>query len=162
MKTFLLFAIAFVVAGLTTAQSVGQVATSQSPPQIVAKVFFPNESGSIPTTTLVTPQKPSVYRITVFWETTALGTSGLMCGSLNWTDYSPLVVGSAGLPCIAVATNAHRQGYGYGGTNGGTETYVIQAKPYTPVTFSTSPARGFRVSGSPEYALSIIVEDLTP
>ena len=122
----------------------------------VAYFALTGQTGPIANTTLAVPQKPTLYRISLYWEATTLGTGGVMCGSLYWTDFSP-TPGAGGFNCIPVAPNT-----GFGPNYAQGQTFVVQAKPGTPVTFNTFVDTSNLLSGNPEYAIFITVENLTP
>lgn len=149
-------AIALAVSSVAFPQDHGQKAPPQKSNSATVKLALTRQTGPIATTTLVIPQKPTLYRISLYWEATTLGTGGVMCGSLDWTDFSP-TPGDAGFNCIPVAPNT-----GFGPNYAQGQTFVVQAKPGTAVTFNTFVDSSNQLSGSPEYAIVIAVENLTP
>jgi hypothetical protein len=149
-------AITLAVSSVAFPQDHGQRAAPQKSNSAAVNLALTKQTGPIATTTLVVPQKPTLYRISLYWEATTLGTGGVMCGSLDWTDFSP-TPGDAGFPCIPVAPNT-----AFGPNYAQSQTFVVQAKAGTPVTFNTFVDSNNQLSGSPEYAIIIAVENLTP
>jgi hypothetical protein len=149
-------AIALVFSCAAIPQASAQKALTQKTNPAISTVVLTRQTGPIATTTLAVPQKAALYRVSLYWEATTLGTTGAMCGSVDWTDYSP-TPGTAGFNCIPVAPNTP-----FGPNYAQSQTFVVQAKPGTPVTFNTFVDISNQLSGSPEYAIFITVETLVP
>src|ERR1700730_14701003 len=149
-------AITLAVSSVAFPQEHGQKTAPQKSNSATVNLTLTRQTGPIATTTLVIPQKPTLYRISLYWEATTLGTGGVMCGSLDWTDFSP-TPRDASFNCIPVAPNT-----GFGTISAQSQTFVVQAKPGTAVTFNTIVDSSNQLSGSPEYAIVFAVENLTP
>jgi hypothetical protein len=148
-------------------------------PRVVAKVALTGQTAPIPTTTLFTPAKDGLYRISSYGVVTVPSTSsGLWEVQLNWTDDSgpqgcaPYPIDSGGpspSPCVLLGLysdgtpgiNNYGQGFGSGYYNPPNTTAVVQAKAGAAITYSVvaDPNSGGSPTGS-TFELFISVEQL--
>jgi len=113
-------------------------------PNIVAQVSLTGQTGSIPATTLLTPQANGLYRVSwVVVVTTASSTGSVISGQLTLADDS----GPAGCYPFVTPTSGTSTG-SYGGM------CVARANSGTPLSYFLA------VSGTPTYELFITVEQL--
>jgi hypothetical protein len=137
-------------------------------PRVVAKVALTGRTAPIPTTTLFTPAKDGLYRISSYGVVTVdISTFGQWDVLLNWVDDSgpELCGGSNGAqPCALMYMwtdsplhyGAGIGGYSYAAPN---TTTVVQAKAGVPVTYSVVADANGSPTGS-TYELFITVEQL--
>ena len=128
-------------------------------PRIINRLVLAGQTSFIPQTTLFVPIESSLFRISVYAETTASGGSGTLCGSLFWVDdgggteiATNLLAGALGFsPQCLDLSSTRVAGYS-------SSTFTIRATAQTPVQYETH----FSVppSSSVQYSLFITVEQL--
>jgi hypothetical protein len=134
-------------------------ATTYSSPQIVAKGKFPNQTVAIPTTTILTPAKDGLYRLSVYVTMTTTGNPGSTWNyNLSWTDDA----GPQSLPSFLFALDYLTGPFfqfaniGFGASLGGPVT-VFEAKAGTPITYSVTQSGP---ADSSAYSLYYVLERL--
>jgi hypothetical protein len=147
-----------VLALLSLSQSVtrvhGQAETTTHTPIIVKRIVLTHQTGAIGLTPLFTSTKDGLYRISGYAEMTTLGTDGDICGSLYWYDDA----GEQNAPLYNNMNVLYANCLGAAISTSATATTAIFAKAGQQVSFQTYLLRP--ISGSPEYALFITVEQL--
>ncbi len=117
-------------------------------PRVVARVSLTGQTGSIDTTTLLTPPKDGLFRVSAYGVPTVLSTFGAIYFRLNWVD-------DAGQEqCPYYGGEGCFVFYPYGITYGA-DTFLVRAKAATPVTYSV-----FYDGSGAQYSLFITVEQL--
>ena len=109
-------------------------------PQIVRKVKLLAQTSGIGTTTLATPTAQTLYRISVFWDTTVpLDNGSYWCFQVNWTDN-----GGAQNNASTLNTLSNAQGT----NNYSTWTTTVLANAGTAVTYSVLASGSSDACGS--------------
>ena len=123
-------------------------------PTTVAQVALKNQSQAIPLTTLFTPQKDGLFRISAFLEVTTRQAQSInLCYNLFWRDDTPVPestvpTSQSGLECVNVQI--------LGGPDGLAQfSFVTRLKANAPVNYDTIGT----LQGA-QYGLFITVEEL--
>lgn len=122
---------------------------------IVANRALTAQTAPIPTTTLYTPKRDGIFRVTIYFETTTLGDSGVMCGSIGFEDDAAVTSKLAEFDCIDLVYPNNE-----GRLTTASQSIVIRDKAGTPITFQTFVGGPSVVSGDPVYAIFFTVEQL--
>ena len=171
MKQTICFASLFVISLLLVSLRQGQPATPNAPEtneqsKIIARLALKGNTGSIPPTTIFTPEIDGIFRVSVYTEImTSTWQSVSLCGNLSWHDDSPfleqtpVLTGFNGVGTGAIASLGCLNTLGPEGPTGNftTREVVIRAKAHKPVTIDTvltSPVSPFA------YSIHIVAEQL--
>lgn len=119
---------------------------------VVRRIVLKNQTGAILPMTLFTSGKKGLFRVSAYAETTKVGTQGIVCGSLTWTD-------DAGEQ-LASLWNSPNGCLSVNNLTSATGQTLVLTTAHQPVTFSANVSVAFE--GSPEYEVVIIVEELQP
>jgi hypothetical protein len=129
-----------------------QESNEKKSPKIVAKVFLANSSTTVPLTTLFTPDKPGLYRLTAYLS--GIGTQDSFAGAwvfeLLWTDPN----GVAGSAILSVSPGSPSNRYQQ------TVSALVPGAG-TPVRYLVSPSNPPPPQNS-TYTLLFTVEKLEP
>jgi hypothetical protein len=155
-KTYVWFLLPLAVFPLLITRIHGQNGFSSYAVVVTKRVVLKSQTGAILPTTLFTSEHKGLFRVSAYAETTQVGTQGLVCGRLTWTDdageqSAPAWNGLPGgvLDCLNVNSTVSATG----------QTLILTTG-HQPVTFGAQVNTTFE--GSPEYEVVIIVEEMQP
>jgi hypothetical protein len=140
-------------------KSISAPAGTFSSPQIVAKAKLPNQTATIPTTTIFTPAQNGLFRLSAYATIVApaLGSSSVWYYNFSWTDDSGIPQGGGNGILCACSTDAGPGAFGWNFVAGFGVTLIFEAKAGTPVTYNVTQ------SGPPDgsaYSLYYTLERL--
>jgi hypothetical protein len=120
------------------------------------------QRGSIPPTTLFSPEVSGLYRVSAYVEVTGpTSVSVSVCPSLSWTDDSMSLQANPNLVTpFAIADPCAQTNQNVAFSAGGST--IIRAVANTPVTLAVPTYPTVFPDGSPSYSLFITVERLSP
>jgi hypothetical protein len=151
-KTVAVCVVLFAVLALSFATNRSAVPSGTlAGPRVIARVNLTNQTATIPTTTIFTPQQTGLYRASAYMNMTTPVSGGLWAVLLNWNDD----VGAESTFLAQLDTGASPpQDYGSSGTGVPDCTVIFRGLAGTPVTY--------QVYGTPAgtYSLFIVVERL--
>jgi hypothetical protein len=171
MKQTISSATLFLISLLPVSLRQSQPATPYAPEtnersKIIARLALTGKTGSIPPTTIFTPETDGLFRVSVYTEImTSTWQSMSLCGNLSWYDDSPfleqtpVLTGFNGVGTGTINSLGCLNTLGPEGPTGNftTREVVIRAKAHKPVTIDTvltSPVSPFA------YSMHIIAEQL--
>jgi hypothetical protein len=116
----------------TTHRPLNDGSTSVTLPRVVAKVSLTGQTASIPTTTLLTPTRDGLYRVSGYIDLTTGSSGGAVDFYLSWTDGAGLEECSqeGNGACFSVAA------YAVPPFLDNSATILVRAKAGTPITYS--------------------------